>query len=145
MEGFGGFHDARGIQSSDRAALSCAIHPEPATRSCVTKLSIGNLPPSHLRAVLHSHGWLYLCPSEELGSGFYYSLTLPDAGACSIAVKPVRGTLSCEADRNPSAVDRAALRLIVRRMLSLDFPLGDFQSACKSRGATTGPVPASGT
>jgi N-glycosylase/DNA lyase len=86
--------------------------------------------------VLYSHGWLYLCPAEEADGGFCYALMLPDAGACSITVTPVRGTLTCQADRTLSAEDRATLRQIVRRMLSLDFPLVEFQAVCKARKAT---------
>lgn len=96
---------------------------------------MGRMPESHLHAVLHSHGWLYLCPAEETATGFRHSMTLPDAGACSITVKPVRGTLVCEADRILSAADRTALRQAVSRMLSLDFPLDEFQAACKARKA----------
>ena len=99
-------------------------------------MNIGGIPPPHLRAVLHSHGWLYLAPAEEDGKGFRYSLALPEAGACSIAVSPARGGLSCEADRTLSAGDRAVLRLVIRRMLSLDFPMEEFQAACKARKAT---------
>lgn len=94
------------------------------------------MPTSHLCAVLHSHGWLYLCPSEETATGFRHSMTLPDAGVCSVTVKTMRGTLVCEADRILSATDRTVLRQVVHRMLSLDFPLNEFRAACKARKAT---------
>jgi 3-methyladenine DNA glycosylase/8-oxoguanine DNA glycosylase len=99
-------------------------------------MNIGTLPASHLPSVLYSHGWLYLSPAEEADGGFRYALTLPCAGACSITVKPVRGTLICQADRTLSARDRAALRQVIHRMLSLDFPLEEFQAVCKARKAT---------
>lgn len=106
--------------------------PGNAARTPVTTLHIGGFRPSHLRAVLHSHGWLCLAPAADAGSGFHYSLPLPGAGACSITVQPARGRLTCMADRALPAKDRIALRLALRRMLSLDFPLGEFRDACKA-------------
>jgi len=99
-------------------------------------MNICTLSARHLQAVLYSHGWLFLCPAEETVTGFRYALTLPAAGACSITVKPVRGALICQTDKSLSARDRAALRQAVRRMLSLDFPLAEFQAVCKARRAT---------
>ena len=105
---------------------------------------MGRMPESHLHAVLHSHGWLYLCPAEETATGFRHSMTLPDAGACSITVKPVRGTLVCEADRILSAADRTALRQVVRpservvrigRLFTSDAHSAQFDAAQRVAGA----------
>jgi hypothetical protein len=72
-----------------------------------------------------------LAPAERIANGFRYSLLIDRSCPLSIEVISHSGDLKCHADRTLNARQTNRLRKILFRMLSMDFPVGEFCDTCK--------------
>ena len=86
---------------------------------------------SFLTPVLHSHGWINLAPAERIEDGFRYSLLIDRSCPVSIEVISRSGDIRCYADKALDPRQAYKLRKILSRMLSLDFPVGEFCDTCE--------------
>jgi N-glycosylase/DNA lyase len=86
---------------------------------------------SILTPVLQSHGWINLAPAQRIADGFRYSLLIDRSCPVSIEVISHSGDIRCYADRALDPHQAYKLRKMLSRMLSLDFPIGEFCDACK--------------
>jgi hypothetical protein len=85
---------------------------------------------SLLAPVLLSHGWVNLSPAERIKNGFRYSLLIHQTIPVTIEVTAQGKDIKCVVDRALGRFHLNALRRILFRMLSLDFPINDFRNAC---------------
>ena len=88
-----------------------------------------------LTPILRSHGWAYLAPFEITDDGFLYPTMLGSRTAVTIDVEGLKASLRIEADRAVSPAQQHRIRIMVEHMLSLDFPLHEFQAMCRKTKA----------
>jgi 3-methyladenine DNA glycosylase/8-oxoguanine DNA glycosylase len=99
-----------------------------------------------LSPILWSHGWIYLAPvenvenAEDNDTNIRFPLIL-QAGTIvtivTVSIKPRGKGHIVEIDRRLSLRQQDNLHKILHHMLSLDFPLHEFQAICKLKKATT--------
>ncbi len=89
-----------------------------------------------LTPLLRSHGWSSLAPCEVTARGFRYPIRLGAKSAMTVAVTGHPCSIRIEPDRNPTPRQADQLKLAIRHMLSLDFPLDEFVAMCRRKKAT---------
>jgi len=89
----------------------------------IEKLSAKALTP-----ILQSHGWAYLAPLEQTENGFTYPLVLRSGKPVTLQITTAKGRIVWPHGKE--------LKAIAEHILSLDFPLHDFQALCKQKKAT---------
>lgn len=87
----------------------------------------------NLRPILWSHGWINLAPAVGTEGGFRYPLTLGNGCRTTVTVTQKDKSLLVQSGRTLSPQKTQRLTLILRHMLSLDFPLDEFIALCRSR------------
>lgn len=90
---------------------------------------------SQLSPILNSHGWLQLAPLESLPNGFIYPMQLTENLTTNVLIRSCRTGVAYYADVRPTVAVRARLSSVVKRVLSLDFPMAELRVACRARGA----------
>lgn len=81
--------------------------------------------------ILRSHGWVYLAPLEKTEDGFTYPLVLKSEKPASLQIATAKGHVVLHGGKHSRE-----LKAIAGHMLSLDFPLEEFQALCKQKKAT---------
>ena len=92
----------------------------------ITRMSDGTLAP-----ILQSHGWAYLAPLELTEDGFRYPLVLKSGAVATLEVMTAPGCIVVRGQKHCKE-----LAAIAEHMLSLDFPLHEFEAMCKQKKAT---------
>ena len=101
---------------------------EPDTVEIPTDRAIVEIPGVPLEPILRSHGWVYLAPMEKTAAGFQYPVVLGSGVSVTIIVAASKtGTVFRAGTRAP-ARQRRGIQAIVEHMLSLDFPLHEFEA-----------------
>src|ERR1039457_5570494 len=88
-----------------------------------------------IEPILNSHGWPYLAPFETSDYGFRYPLLLGARNAVTIQVTGLKSSTRVKADPPLQPRQMEVVRKAVEHMLSLDFPLHEFQSMCIEKEA----------
>jgi 3-methyladenine DNA glycosylase/8-oxoguanine DNA glycosylase len=89
-----------------------------------------------LQPILRSHGWACLAPCEIIESGFRYPIRLGSRRPVTVTVVGLPASIRVGTDRDLNPQQADDVKLAVRHMLSLDFPLDDFAAMCKARKTT---------
>lgn len=111
------------------------LHPKNGDEHEVAGLA--EIPPAQLKPILLSHGWINLPPFERINSGFAYSIALDPTKAITLTVSASRGQIKCSSDAFLNRSQKVRLHAILRRILSLDFPIATFIEACRSKKDAT--------
>ncbi len=95
---------------------------------------MGNIPGLaswQLTPIMMSHGWINLHPFNCFSNGFIYSFSLGKRPSISLLVKREAAGVGFYLDTPIKSGQEKSLMNILTRILSLDFPLQEFQSLCK--------------
>ena len=88
-----------------------------------------------IEPILNSHGWPYLAPFETSDIGFRYPLLLGTRTAVIIQVTGLKSSTRVKAHPPLPLRQMELVKHTVEHMLSLDFPLHEFEATCREKKA----------
>ena len=100
-------------------------------------IEISGLSGVTLEPIMRSHGWAYLAPLERTEDGFRCPLVLGSGFAVTLQLAASRTGIAIHADHRVTLKQKQELRTVAEHMLSLDFPLHEFQAMRREKTATT--------
>lgn len=98
---------------------------------------ICRIPGVPLLPIVRSHGWVYLAPVDPSDGGFTYPLVLSSGARVVLQVAASKAGIAISTDRRMAGRQKRELRAVAEHMLSLDFPLHEFEVMCRAKKATT--------
>jgi len=81
--------------------------------------------------ILQSHGWACLTPFEQTEAGFRYPVVLKSGAVTTLEVATAQGRIVIRGNEQCKE-----LKAIAEHMLSVEFPLHEFEAMCKQKKAT---------
>ena len=91
----------------------------------------------HFEPILRSHGWIYLAPLDRTDRGFNYPFLLKCRIPVTLQISASSKGIAIKTDRRMGNRQMEVIRHVADHMLSLDFPLDDFQALCRQKKAMT--------
>ena len=86
--------------------------------------------------ILRSHGWVFLAPVENNETDIRFPVILQAGSIVTVRITAGGKPTVVETNERLSFKRKDELDEIIRHMLSLDFPLNEFQAMCSQKKAT---------